>query len=146
LIVSERYYEVTAAYILVQIIFGDFGYLADVILLAVVFGLLFQLLQRPGTGYFRYRGILYAHYAFCGVLFVLYLAIFGISVRGLYDAVFNGESSVSTVNGRPVQYVLDVTYDVLYACASFEVLVISISILLKHRAHGTNNNVRAYLL
>lgn len=146
MIVRVQYYEVTAAYILVQVIFGDLGYLADIVLLAVVFGLLFELLQRSGSGYRRYGGILYAHYAFCGVLFVLYLAIFGVTVRVLYSEIFYGESSVATVNGRPVQYVLDVTYDVFYACASLEILVISTLIVFKHRKYRTNNNVRASLL
>lgn len=146
MIVRVQYYEVTAAYVLVQVIFGDLRYLADVVLLAVVFGLLFELLQRSGSGYPQYGGILYAHYAFCAVLIMLYLAIFGVTVRVLYSAVLYGESSVPNVNDRPVQYVLDVTYDAFYACASLEILVISTLIFFKPCNYRTNNKVRASLL
>lgn len=140
---TQVVYYVTAAYILVNLIFTSFEYLTEVVLLAVVFSLLFQLLQKPGSGHSQYRGILFAHYAFCVVLLVLYLAIFGLSVRELHDSVFNEISSNYIVNGRPVEYSIKLAWDVLFALASLEVLVISVMIVFKHRNYRTNNKVSA---
>lgn len=86
---SQVAYYVTAAYVLVNLIFTSFEYLTEVVLLAVVFSLLFQLLQKPGSGHSQYRGVLLAHYAVCVVLLLLYLAIFGLAIRRLHDNVFN---------------------------------------------------------
>lgn len=141
LLVVTQYDEVTAAYLLVQTIFGNLKYLADVVLLVIIYGIISQLLQQPKTGYSRHRGFLYAHYALCFVLFALYIAMFGVEVRVLYNSVFNSDFAESSVDGRPIQSVLTAAYDALYAFASLEVLAISIGILVNHRIHGTNHTV-----
>ena len=44
-------------------------------------------------------------------------------------------------NDGPVQYVLDVVYDVLYACASLEIFVVLIVILSTHGNRQTSSIV-----
>jgi len=133
--------EVTYAYLLVTEIFIDFYYPASICLLATIFGLLFQIFQRPQTGPQRHRRILWLHYAFCGLLFVIYITIFGLEVRGLYTEVFDGESIIYFVRDIPVQDVVNVVFDALYAGASFEIFVASIIIFSTRTNNQAKSNV-----
>lgn len=143
LLLIQYQVTVTAAFLLVETIFDEFEYPASVLLLATIFGLLFQVLQQPGVGYPRYRGLLWANYGLCAVLFVLYLALFALRVHAIDQQVLDDESSTYFVNGYPVESVLDVTFDGLFAIAALEVLVGSIYILVTHRKYRTSNTVRA---
>ena len=135
--------EVTEAYILVNTIFSFLFYPASIILLAVIFSLLFRLFQQPGASYQRYRGILWFNYAFCGVLFIFYIATFGLTLHTLYTEVYDGEATVYYVSGRPVQYVLIVVYDLLYTIAALEILAASFVLLSTHRNYHNNSSVSA---
>ena len=72
---------------------------------------------------------------------MIYITIFGLEVRGLYTEVFDGESIIYFVRDIPVQDVVNVVFDALYAGASFEIFVASIIIFSTRTNNQAKSNV-----
>ena len=139
--------DVTCAYILVQTIFSSCIYLAEIAVLVLIFGLLFQSLQQPGTGSGsrNHHGWLVAHYVFCGFLLIVYIVVFGLKVRLLYDEVYDGDYRIYYFQGRPVWSIIDVFYDALYALAALEIFIGAIMVFIHYRKHQLKSNVSILL-
>ena len=140
-LVRQNHREVAFAFFIVETIFDYLKYPAAVCLLSTIYGLLAQLIQRPGTNYQKYRSLLWVHYALCFVLLALSTTIVGLNLRVLYTMVFDYNNVAFLVGNTVDQYVLNIVFDGLYTCAAFEILVTSI-VLLRSRDHrDINKNV-----
>ena len=140
-VLQEQSADVTAGYLLVQTIFRNFYYPAEVFLLATIYGLIFQILQEPDTAEIQWTRILWLHYALCLVLSTFYIVIFGLQVRTFYAEVFDGKAAYYLIYGRPAQYVLDIVFYAVYACASLEVLIASFFIFVNFRRNSQNKGI-----
>lgn len=137
---------IRAAYLVVDLIFNDsFGTLGEICLLVPIYYLIFRLHRQTGTTYDNdKKTLLWAHYGFCGILAIFYLAMFGLQMHDLYNAVFHPYT-----DRGPAEYkgILDlgiifVVYNVLYLCAALEILALSLWLLKQGNLMHTRKTVR----
>ncbi|KAL6714056.1 hypothetical protein ACLMJK_008550 [Lecanora helva] len=139
-LVKEHGSVITYSYLLAVVIFVNLVYLAEIALLAIIFTVLFRLYQQPDARSQKHKMLLYLHYAYCCILFVFYLTIFGLEVRVLSNQV-NGHPQQIMIHGRLASRVFDVIYCVFYAAASFEIFIGSITALTKYRQYSGNRSI-----
>ena len=137
---------IRASYLLVDLIFNhSFGILAQVCLLATIYYLIFGLHRQTGTTYDNdKRTILWAHYGFCGILAIFYLAMLGLQIRGLYETIFHPDTGpwYAEYKGIPDDNIIYVTFNVLYLCAALEILAASLWVLKQGNQTTTRKTVK----
>lgn len=129
-----------------NVIFGQFDSIVDILFFSIIFGLISELSTQSTNGYPKRRGLLWANYVLIGILFVLFLGLFGYNIRIIHAQVFNDYSNIPIVNGVPAPTIFEVTYDVLSAMLALEILAGSIMILAKRTSIQMNKTVRKFPL
>lgn len=120
---------IITSYLVVDLIFNfSFGILGGICLLIPIYYLIFRLHRQVGNAYNNdKRTLLWAHYGFCGILAIFYLAVFGIQMHNLYESTFHPDTYRGLVEykGIPDVGIILVTYNALYLCATLEILAAS---------------------
>ena len=140
-ILYEAQTAVVNVYFVIAAILDSTTYVAEVWLLATVYSLLYHCLIDPNdTKHSSKNVILQLHYTFCGVLFVLYLAILAFDIKDVVDAVnrygdphYRQYARARTI---PVENKLDVAFSALYFVASVEVLLGSVWAMITVHKRG----------
>ena len=126
---------ISASYLVVDLIFNySFGILGSICLLAPIYYLIFHLHRQIGNTYDNgKRTLLWAHYGFCGILAIFYLAMFGLPMHDLYESTIHPDTNRGPpeYKGIPVLGIILVTYNALYLCAALEILAASLWLLKK---------------
>ena len=137
---------IRASYLVVDLIFNySFGFLGGICLLATIYQLIFRLHQQVRNTYDNdRRTLLWAHYGFCGILALFYLAMFGLQMHDLYDSIFHPDTDSFPVEykGIPDVGIIFVTYNALYQCAALEILAASFWLLKQSVQMHTCKTVR----
>lgn len=114
-------------YLLIETILISSGYIADILLLTAIFGLVHYCFLHPDGPDNPKRGlkgaIYWAHLALCGVLGALYITILGL---GINDVVSNigpsGASYAVAYDGVPTIYKVQVAFNAIYFVAAVEIV------------------------
>ena len=121
---------IRASYLVVDLIFNySFGILGGICLLATIYLLIFRLyLQIGNTDDNDKKTLLCAHYGFCSILVIFYLAMFGLQMHDLYESIFHPDTyrGLAEYKGIPDLGIIFVTYNALYLCAALEILAASL--------------------
>ena len=137
---------IRASYLVVDLIFNSsFGILGGICLLVAIYYLIFRLHRQIGNAYDNdKRTLLWAHYGFCGILAIFYLAMFGIQMRDLYESIFHPDTygGLAEYKGIPDLGIVLVTYNALYLCAALEILAASLWLLKQGIQMDTRKTVR----
>ena len=110
-------------YFIIETILLSSAYIADILLLSAIFGLLHYCFLQPDGPDNAKRGlkgaIYWTHLAFCGILGALYITILGL---GINDVVSTGGSYFSYSDGIPTRAKVQVAFYALYFVAAVEVV------------------------
>ncbi len=137
---------IRASYLVVDLIFDySFAILGAICLLATIYYLIYRLHRQIGNTHDNdKRTLLWAHYGFCGILAIFYLALFGLQMHNLYDSILHPYTyrGPPEYKGRPDLGIILVTYNVLYLCAALEILAASLWFLKQGIQMHTRKTVR----
>ena len=120
---------IRVSYLVVDLIFNySFGILGGTCF-ATIYLLIFRLYLQIGDTDDNDKGtLLFAHYCFCGILVIFYLAMFGLQLHDLYESIFQPDTyrGLAEYKGIPDLGIIFVTYNALYLCAALEILAASL--------------------
>lgn len=123
LILYESEVVVENVYFIIERILVSSTYIADILLLSAIFGLLHYCFLHPDGPDNAKRGlkdaIYWAHLAFCGVLGALYITILGL---GINEVVSSLGLYFSYSDGIPIRVKVQVAFHALYFVAAVEVV------------------------
>ena len=140
---------IRASYLVVDLIFNSsFGILGGICLLVAIYYLISRLHRQIGNAYDNdKRTLLWAHFGFCGILAIFYLAMFGIQMRDLYESIFHPDTygGLAEYKGIPDLGIVLVTYNALYLCAALEILAASLWLLKQGIQMHTRKTVGCFV-
>lgn len=133
---------VANVYFIIETILLSSAYIADILLLSAIFGLLHYCFLQPDGPDNAKRGlkgaIYWAHLAFCGVLGALYITILGL---GINDVVSTIGPYFSYSDGIPIRVKVQVAFHALYLVAAVEVVAATGYLTATARKHDLTTKV-----
>lgn len=146
MVLGENGTNVAAVYLLIRSIFYDCFRLAEIAILLTVYAVVTHYLRRrSSTHQSAHRGLQWIHGIFCGILFVLFVAILALRITVVVWIVEPGYNFSSWEPLLSSVSKLTLAYNVLYMCFSLEVIALAGIVLFTSHKQGITKIVSAFM-